>query len=268
MMEKEPPSAPQGFLPMAESYSDEFQLPTLEPGETPLHGYRGAAQAEPARGVPTGLSIAITREAGSRGTSIAQHAGEKLGWEIYSQEMLEYGAETPSVRQDLLDKLPPGTAGWIDDRLQYLFQEMGLSRHPHIVELARLALTLAAQGNVILLGRGAGFILPSQSTLHVRLVAPLHDRIAYMSQWLRLTEQEAAEQVRKRDHQRADYLATFFHRKPNDIHVYDMVLNTSLLGEDAAPTWSPPPPKRRCRRWSAWIDSHFRLQICKRAVLN
>ena len=35
----------------------------------------------------------------------------------------------------------------------------------------------------------------------------------------------------------ADYLATFFNRKPNDIHVYDMVLNTSLLGEElAAPT--------------------------------
>jgi cytidylate kinase len=53
-----------------------------------------------------------------------------------------------------------------------------------------------------------------------------------MSQWMRLTEEEAAEQVRRRDHRRTDYLATHFHRKPNDVHLYDMVLNTSMLGED------------------------------------
>jgi cytidylate kinase len=53
-----------------------------------------------------------------------------------------------------------------------------------------------------------------------------------MSQWLRLTEEEAAEQVRKRDHRRTDYLATHFHRKPNDVHVYDMVVNTSMFGEE------------------------------------
>jgi cytidylate kinase len=217
---------------MPEPYSDEFNVPVLEPGESPLHGYRGEDEAAPAPGVPAGLSIAITREAGSRGATIAQRAGEKLGWEIYSQDMLEYGCQSASLRQELLDKLPGGAAAWIDERLQYLLQETSLSRHPNILELARLALTLAAQGNVILLGRGAGFILPGRSTLHVRLVAPLQDRVAYMSQWLRLTEEEAAEQVRKRDQQRTDYLATHFHRKPNDVHVYDMVLNTSLLGEE------------------------------------
>lgn len=217
---------------MPESCSDEFHPPVLEPGESPLHGYRGADEAGPAPGVPAGLSIAITREAGSRGATVAQHAGEKLGWEVYSQEMLEYGAQHASVRQELLDKLPKDAAAWIDERLQFLLQDMNLSRHPNIVELARLVLTLAAHGNVILLGRGAGFILPTRSTLHVRLVAPLQDRVAYMSQWLRLTEEEAAEQVRKRDHQRTEYLATHFHRKPNDVHVYDMVLNTSHLGEE------------------------------------
>jgi cytidylate kinase len=53
-----------------------------------------------------------------------------------------------------------------------------------------------------------------------------------MSQWLRLTDEEAAEQVRKRDHRRTDYLATHFHRKPNDVHVYDLIINTSKFGEE------------------------------------
>src|SRR5919108_245472 len=95
-----------------------------------------------------------------------------------------------------------------------------------------MVLSLGAQGEVVLLGRGAGCILPSHSTLSVRLVAPLPDRVAYMSQWLRLTEEEAAEQVRKRDVRRGEFIATHFHRKPSDIYQYDLLLNSSLLGEE------------------------------------
>jgi cytidylate kinase len=213
-------------------YSDEFKLPTLGASESPLHGYRGVVEDEPLSRVPDGLTIAISREAGARGLTIAQRAGEKLGWEVYSQEMLEYGAQNPALRQDLYSKLLPDAAEWIETRMQQLLAQPNMSHDASIVDLARLVLSLGAQGNVILLGRGAGFLLPSRSTLHVRLIAPIADRVAYMSQWLRLTEEEAAEQVRKRDHRRTDFLSTHFHRKPNDVHVYDMILNTSMFGED------------------------------------
>lgn len=217
---------------MTEQYTDEFDLPVLAAGETPLHGFRGTHEDAEAFGVPAGLTIAISREAGARGATIASKAGEKLGWQVYSQEMLEYGAPNASVRQNVLDQLSPSAIEWIDEHLQKMLDQPNTSPDPSILDLARLVLSLSVQGNVILLGRGAGFLLPSRSTLHVRLIAPLEDRIAYMSQSLRLTEEEAADQVRKRDHRRTEYLSTHFHRKPNDVHVYDMILNTSLLGEE------------------------------------
>ncbi len=217
---------------MPEQFTDELNQPPLDAGESPLHGYRGAAEADAPLGAPLGLSIALTREAGSRGGTIARRAGEKLGWDVYSQEMLEYGAQNQALRQELLDTLAPAAGEWIEEHLRKFLDERNLNLHPNILEMARLVLTLGAHGNVILLGRGAGFLLPTRSTLHVRLVAPLADRVAYMSQWLRLTEEEAADQVRKRDHRRTEYLASHFHRKPNDVHLYDMVLNTSMLGEE------------------------------------
>src|SRR5207244_6574519 len=120
----------------------------------------------------------------------------------------------------------------VEEELARLRRDHALGRHASLAELTRMVLALGAQGEVILIGRGAGCILPAHATLHVRLVAPLPDRIAYMSQWLRLTEEEAAEQVRKRDHRRTDYLATHFYRKPNDVHVYDLIINTSMFGEE------------------------------------
>ena len=95
-----------------------------------------------------------------------------------------------------------------------------------------MVLALGAQGEVILIGRGAGCILPSASTLHVRIVAPLADRIAYMSEWLRLTVEEATAQVELRDRRRAEFIATHFHRQPSDIYQYDLLLNSTLLGEE------------------------------------
>jgi hypothetical protein len=53
-----------------------------------------------------------------------------------------------------------------------------------------------------------------------------------MSQWMRLTQEDAAERVRSRDEMRNQFVATHFHRHPGDVHQYDLVLNTSLLGED------------------------------------
>ena len=213
------------------SSSDELALPEVGAGEAPRHGFRGNEDdAQPA--FPWGLTVAISREAGARGAVIAKRAGVKLGWQVYSQELLEYIAQEGTFRQDVLDHLPVSAGIWVDDQLNRLLKEQNLSRNPAVLDLARMVLSLGTQGEVVLLGRGAGCILPAHSTLHVRLVAPLADRVAYMSQWMRLTDEEAAEQVRKRDSRRAEFIATHFHRKPSDIHQYDLVLNTGLLGEE------------------------------------
>lgn len=213
---------------------EQFEEIPLEMGESPHHGFQGDRAPVPVRDrVPASLTIAISREAGSRGSSIGSRAGHKLGWQIYNQELLEYIAQEGTYRQDAIAHLSPAAAHWAEERLNQLLREQNLSQHPTIVDLARIVLALGAQGEVVLIGRGAGCILPPESTLHVRTVAPLSDRIAYMSQWLRLTEAEAAEQVKLRDTRRSEFIATHFHRQPTDIYQYDLVLNTRMLGEES-----------------------------------
>jgi hypothetical protein len=53
-----------------------------------------------------------------------------------------------------------------------------------------------------------------------------------MSQRLRLSREAAALHVQQRDLQRSEFIATHFHRQPNDIYQYDLVLNSTLLGEE------------------------------------
>jgi cytidylate kinase len=200
--------------------------------ESPHHGFQGDRKAPAQPPAPVSLTVSVSREAGSRGGSIARRAGRKLGWQVYNQELVEYVAQEGALRQDLVENLPPGAARWAENRLEVLLREQNLSQDPSIVQLARMVLSLGAQGDVILIGRGAGCILPPESTLNVRIVAPLADRIAYMSQWLRLTMDESADQVRLRDARRAEFISTHFHRQPSDVYQYDLLLNSSRLGEE------------------------------------
>jgi hypothetical protein len=204
-----------------------------QPRQSPRHGFQGDRGAPPAAPTtPAGLTVAISREAGARGGSIGRRVARKLGWAVYDQELLEYMAQEAAVRHNVIEPLSGPAAAWAEGRLEQLLREQNLSQHPLILNLARVILALAAHGNVVLIGRGAGCILPRQSTLHVRLISPLADRIAYMSQWLRLSHEEAAERVRLRDERRAAFLSTHFHRQPGDVQQYDAILNSGTLGED------------------------------------
>ena len=205
------------------------------PRETPRHGFQGdRAPAAAGPTVPAGLTVAISREAGARGGSIGRRVARKLGWGVYDQELLEYMAQETAIRHDVVEPLTPQATDWVEARLQQLLREQNLSQHPLILHLARVVLALGARGNVVLIGRGAGYILPRASMLHVRLISPLQERIAYMGQWLRLSQQEAAERVRLRDERRAEFLSTHFHHQPGDIQPFDMVLNSGTLGEDVS----------------------------------
>jgi cytidylate kinase len=210
--------------------ADEVDLPARRGAETPLHGYRGAIE-EPT-GLPAGLTIAISREAGARGSTIARLAGAKLGWQVYPQDLLEYVTQVASARQEFIESLPLGAADWAEVQLNDLLRAEAISNNPSIVDLARVVLYFGARGEAILVGRGAGCILPAHSTLNVRVVAPPQDRIAYMTQWLRLTEDDAVQQVRRLDEGRTQFVSTHFHRDPADACQYDLILNSSLLGEE------------------------------------
>jgi cytidylate kinase len=199
------------------------------PAETgPLHGYRGETATESADSVPVGLTIALSRESGARGGSIARRVGRKLGWQVVDQELLEFLSQDEQAFQEL----PTPAREWADERLDQLLRARMLSNEAGVISLARAVLLLGSQGEVVIVGRGAGYILPPATTLHVRIIAPEAERIAYMSQWLRLTGEEAAEQVRRRDARRAEFLAAQLGCAADDPYPYDFILNSSRLGEE------------------------------------
>ena len=96
-------------------------------------------------------------------------------------------------------------------------------------------LKLASLGNVILIGRGGNVItarLPNM--LHVRLVAPLEERIEYARKTYGMTKTEARKFCVSKDLGRQRYLKKYFHADINDPLLYHLIINTGLVGYDDA----------------------------------
>lgn len=217
--------------------TDDYDQPFGRPdGEEFLESLRRAfARQAPGRAEgfhPLNITVAISREAGSRGGTIARRVGRKLGWQVYNQELLEYLAQERHLSRDLFDVLDDDAAQWVESRLKMLLKQQTLSQNANVIELARVILAIGARGEAILLGRGAGCILPCEHTVHVRVIAPLQERINYMSQLERLTVDEATQQVHQRDRERSKFIEAHFHRSPSEIHQYGLIMNSAHLGED------------------------------------
>src|SRR6476620_2991135 len=114
--------------------------------QTPKHGYRGEGPPA-AKRWPCGLTIAVSREAGARGSSIARRVGRKLGWQILDQDQLEFMAQSESAVQSL----PEAAQAWAEDWLDRLLRSRLVSQDPAVLRLARIVIALGAQGETVLI---------------------------------------------------------------------------------------------------------------------
>jgi cytidylate kinase len=211
---------------------------------------RWEAQAEAAArgkvhpGFARPLSIAISREAGTPGSSVAQGVGELLGWQVYDRELLELIAKEMGLRSVLLESVDERQQTWLRESIQSGLASLAAgsaapwaSESSFVHHLVETVLALGIHGECVIVGRGATFILPAETTLRVRLVAPVADRIEMLRHRLGLSQRQAAQRVRTIERQRNDFARDHFQRDPTEPDNFDLMLNASRFSiEEAAET--------------------------------
>lgn len=178
------------------------------------------------------FSIAISREAGTRGPAVARAVGERLGWQVYDHELLELVARDLKVRVKLLEDLDERHITWLQECVEAFAAVPAVREGKYVHHLIETLLSLAARGRSVIVGRGSPFVLPSETTLRVRLMAPLEDRIEAVRHEQHLTRNEAARFVQFTDRKRAQFIRLHFQRDPSDPRHYDLVLNTAQFQID------------------------------------
>jgi len=195
------------------------------------------------------MLITVSRQFGAGGSQVAKQVADRLGWRVVDNELIdevaaraglpkEHVAEREERVSTFVERLartlaaaspdvfpPPDSAGAIVD-----VPETDLVRITETV-----VAEIAAQGKVVLVGRGAPAVLFREAdALHVKLVAPKAFRIKIAAGRLGCSGEKAASVLDHTDRNRARYLREYYRRDWNDPVNYHMVLNTGVLGFDGA----------------------------------
>lgn len=184
--------------------------------------------------VPRFLNLAISREAGAGGGTLAREVGARLAWKVYDHELLEAiarGMEVSIEEARAFDELAPSV---IQDWLLPLGEEHYAPHEAYLDHLAKLVEAIGRQGQAVLVGRGAGFLLPRDSTLSVRVVAPFAARAHRLAERMGVSYRTARRAARDLDHRAARFAKVMYRVNAADPHHYDLVLDSHSLGIEIA----------------------------------
>jgi cytidylate kinase len=193
-------------------------------------------------------TVAISREYGSGGGEIATRLARRLGWDLVDHAIVERTAGklgTTLADAEAHDESVGGVLARVLESMRNLDPaSMAMAGVPPegflltddyrrtAEEIVRAA---AERGLVVIVGRASSVLLADRSdVMHVRVVAPFAERVAYVMRREALDSHAAEARIRHKDHERASYLEREYHHRPDESHLYDLIVNTSRLDLERA----------------------------------
>jgi len=182
-----------------------------------------------------GPYIAVSRETGAGGSAIAHRVAEKLAWDVLDKQIVDYLASRYQTPRSLVEFADEKQISWIEDTFSSWIENQQFTSATYTYRLAHLLLLAAYHGNVVIVGRGARFILPRARGVSVRILAPLDFRIEQVLLREGVSAKVARQMIEDSDRQREVFVKKHFRVDASDPHRYDLVINVGkLVKEDAA----------------------------------
>jgi cytidylate kinase len=173
--------------------------------------------------------VALSREYGGLGLEVARFAADRLGFDLYDQQLLEEVLEASHVQRKVIESLDEATRRRIDDWIGEQFGGGAFAESEYLRNLSRILLTIGRHGGGVVVGRGAHYILDPQATLRVRVFAPLEVRVARIAEREGLSPHQARSRVFRIDAERNAFAWRHFNKDISDSRHYDLLVNTGTL---------------------------------------
>ena len=182
-----------------------------------------------------GVSIVtLSREPGSGGRIVATRLAEKLGIDIFHQEVIHEIAKSASVSEKLLETLDERGLSTLEDWISSLVHSRYLWPDVYLQHLMKVIGTIGKHGRAVVVGRGANFVLPPEKRFAVRIVAPQPWRIKNVAREFGISREEAKRRVMRTESDRRAFIRKYFNADIEDATNYDLVINTATLRVDDA----------------------------------
>jgi cytidylate kinase len=169
--------------------------------------------------------LTLARELGAGDTGFAPTLAAKVRLRAYDRDLLEQEAVRLGVPEAELEKIDEQPAG--------IFQRFrpGSLYQRYFEALGQLMNELAARGDVLLVGRGGSrFLRAHPRAFHVRLVAPMAQRLRRVMEHRWLRQEPAKKLIAESDAQRRRFYESYFGADWTDPLEYHVTVNSGRLG--------------------------------------
>lgn len=187
--------------------------------------------------------ITISRETGAGAGFVSQHLisylqavtnDKSCEWTFFDKLLIEKILEDHNLPHQLSEFMKEDKYSSVSSIINEL-----LGIHPSkwtlLHKTTETIIQLARMGNVVIVGRAASVITAKlPNTFHVRLVAPLENRVQKMIKQYSMSEKEAVEFIKREDNSRKNYVKSNFYKEIENPHLYHLVLNTGLITYEEA----------------------------------
>jgi cytidylate kinase len=187
-------------------------------------------------------TITVEREYGAGGGAIAKRLADRLGWKLWDQALTCEIARVAKVDQSVVERMDERCDS-VFYRLMKVFmrgsmeQSLPVAGMDHfdadsMVEFMRRVISGAAsEGNSVIVGRGAPFLLRDRpDTFHVFVYAPFDEKIRRLCEAGK-REEEAAEEIANVDRQRVIFVRKYFGMEWPTRELYHMMINSKVGDE-------------------------------------
>jgi cytidylate kinase len=165
--------------------------------------------------------LTVSAEYGSRGREIGRNVARALGYSFVNKDKILEDVRGAGEKWEQWAEEYDGRCPTTWERYDWSFQGFAA-----LIQSA--ILTHAAKDRVVLMGRGANFLLAGMPhTLRARVTAPLEARVAELAKRESITEKAARWLIEKTDHERAGFIYSLYRVRWDDPRQYDLNLNTA-----------------------------------------
>ena len=185
--------------------------------------------------------ITISRQFGAGGITLGNMVAQRLGYSFVDNEIIQRMAERAKVSENWVASIEKEVGGklqkFVSGLLSKSFFDRLLDNDKGYIDeeiymdlLEQIVRQLAAEDNVIILGRGSQYILRQQpDTFHVLLIASREDRVAFMEKKYALSTAQAFKSVAAMERRRANLYRKFGKENFDDPGLYHLVINRSRV---------------------------------------
>jgi hypothetical protein len=184
--------------------------------------------------LPEGPWITISTQLGAGGPELAEGLAAQLGWQVFDKEILGEIAKHTNSREKVLSRLDDHAVGAFEDYVANLLVPGNLGRSAYALELMRVLWAIARQGQAIMLGRGANWLLDPRYGLRLRAIAPVETRAAWLTRTQKISTADAIRRVEEDNVDRAKFMRQVYKQDIDNPLGYDLVVNLGTIALEPA----------------------------------